>query len=107
MRGRRSQFILTLARLPETLKRLVRLLLSARPQGRVEASHQGAGAGLRLAQPQPLRLTEWPTALALEGARAFTEGAGAALADYERGPFSAREGGAAAMRDRLFFDHHR
>ena len=37
----------------------------------------------------------------------ITEELVAALADYERGPFSAREKGALRYADRLFFDHHR
>ncbi|PYM48202.1 MAG: hypothetical protein DME16_11380 [Candidatus Rokuibacteriota bacterium] len=36
----------------------------------------------------------------------ITEELVAALADYERGPFSTREKAALRYADRLFFDHH-
>src|ERR1700730_18221176 len=47
------------------------------------------------------------TRYALGRREGITEELVAALADYERGPFSAREKAALRYADRLFFDHHR
>ena len=47
------------------------------------------------------------TRYALGRREGITEELVAALADYESGPFSAREKAALRYADRLFFDHHR
>ena len=47
------------------------------------------------------------TRYALGRREGITEELVAALADYERGPFSAREKAALRYADRLFFNHHR
>jgi alkylhydroperoxidase family enzyme len=47
------------------------------------------------------------TRYALGRREGITEELVAALADYEGGPFSAREKAALRYADRLFFDHHR
>lgn len=47
------------------------------------------------------------TRYALGRREGITEELVAALADYEEGPFSAREKAALRYADRLFFDHHR
>ena len=46
------------------------------------------------------------TRYALGRREGITEELVAALADYEGGPFSAREKAALRYADRLFFDHH-